>query len=161
MVATLTTIGCGGQAPSLSPRPAASASVLPGLSPADRAQDPAAYRAARERVVEVFLKNGQPAAAKLAMAQRIAAMPEVEAYHFVSKAEALRRFGKRFGERIVANLPINPLPASFEILVHDPADLIAVAKRFYHDPMVDNDPGTHDAVRPWSGSILLQASPAP
>jgi cell division protein FtsX len=135
--------------------------VLPGLSAGDRKQDPAAYRAAQDRVVEVFLKDGLSAADKLAMARRIAAMPEVEAYHFVSKAEALRRFGERFGKRIVANLPINPLPASFEILVREQTDVVTVAQRFYHDPMVDNAPGLHDGVQARGGSSLPKASPSP
>ena len=46
-------------------------------------------------------------------------MTEVKSYKYISKDEALRRFRERFGERIVANLPINPLPASYEIQVKD------------------------------------------
>ena len=82
------------------------------------------------------------------MAERIAAMPEVVAYHYVTKAEALKRFAA-YSERIAKvteNLPINPLPASFEILVREGEDVTAVARRFYDDPLVFNDPGTHNGV---------------
>ena len=53
---------------------------------------------------------------------------------------ALERFRKRFGERIVQNLPINPLPASWEIQVKDANQVDAVAAKFFDDPAVDNDP---------------------
>ena len=153
---------CGGQPAnsSPSPRPAASVSMLPGLSAADRKQDRAAYEEVSIRVVEVFLKDSASRASKEAMAVRIAAMPEVVAYHFVTKREALARFRRRFGEKIVANLPINPLPASFEILVRRSDEVMPVVRRFFRDPIVDNDPGTHDGVK-WSLAAALAASPSP
>jgi hypothetical protein len=141
--------------------PAPSVRVLPGLTRADRLLDPAAYCATEKRVVEVCLKDGLSAADKLAMARWIAAMPEVEAYHFVSKVEALRRFRNMYGQKIVYNLPVNPLPASSEILVREQADIAIVARRFYGDPMVDNAPGTHNGVPAWGGSALLSRSPSP
>ena len=66
---------------------------------------------------------------------------------YISKDEALRRFRKRFGERIVQNLPINPLPASYEIQVKDANQVDRVARQFFDDPAVDNDPGTHNGVK--------------
>ena len=72
---------------------------------------------------------------------------EVKSYKYISKDEALRRFRERFGERIVANLPINPLPASYKIQVKDANQVDAVAAKFFNDPMVDNDPGTHNGVK--------------
>jgi hypothetical protein len=109
--------GGGGASASPSPTPAPSVSALPGNADA-------------ARIVTVFIKDGASAAQKLAMAHQIAQMPEVEAYHFVTKREALDRFAKRFGEDIVANLPVNPLPASFQILVRNQADVAVVARRF-------------------------------
>jgi hypothetical protein len=38
------------------------------------------------------------------------------------------------------------LPASFEIVVKTRSDVLPVARRFFNDPLVDNDPGTHDGV---------------
>ena len=142
-----------------SPRPAVSVTALPGLTEQDHKADPAAYRETGLRVVQVFIKDGMPRAEKQAMAERIAAMPEVEAYTFVTKAQALARFRKRFGERIVENLPVNPLPASFEILVRDISDVVRVAERFYEDPIVDNDPGTHNGVMHAADPLLEAGSP--
>lgn len=108
----------GGTGSSPSPRPAVSASALPGLSGEDRKQDRAAYEATGIRVVEVFIKDGTPRAKKEAMAGRIAAMPEVEAYHFVSKREALARFSERFSEQITANcrsIPFRPHSRSWSV----------------------------------------------
>ena len=45
------------------------------------------------------------------------------------------------------NLPINPLPASWEIQVKDANQVDAVAAKFFDDPAVDNDPGTHNGVK--------------
>jgi hypothetical protein len=144
-----------------SPRPAVSVSALPGLTEQDQKADPAAYMEARLREVQVFIKDGTPRADKQAMAERIAAMPEVEAYAFVTKAQALARFRKRFGEQITENLPINPLPASFAILVRDIGDVVRVAERFYNDPIVDNDPGTHNGVMRAADPLLESGSPSP
>ena len=143
------------------PRPAASVTALPGLSEQDRKADPAAFNETALRVVDVFIKDGTPRAKKLAMAERIAAMPEVEAYTFVTKAEALARFSKRFGQRITKNLPVNPLPASFEILVREIGDVARVADRFYDDPIVDNDPGTHNGVKRAADPLLESGVPSP
>lgn len=142
---------CGGQPganQSPSPRPAPSVSAIPGLTHADFQNDPTAYHQTLARLVQVFLNDGVSRAKKRAMAQRIAAMPEVVAYHYVSKAEAFERFKARFPKRSIANLTINNnlLPASFDILVRDRAEVVAVARRFFHDPNVNNFPGTHDGV---------------
>jgi cell division protein FtsX len=97
------------------------------------------------------------------MAERIAAMPEVVAYHYMSKREALER-ARRMFERAGRSLPPlagNPLPASFDILLRSVADVPIVAARFYDDPLADNDPGTHNGVQARGGSTLLQASPSP
>lgn len=57
------------------------------------------------------------------------AMPQVTSVAYVSKAEALRRFQQRQPgvANLVDSLPTNPLPASFEISLRDPADYIDVA----------------------------------
>jgi hypothetical protein len=142
-------VACGtsGSSSTASPRPAVSVSALPAT--ADGA-----------RIINVFIKDGASAAEKLAMAHQIAQMPEVEAYHFMTKREALDSYAKRSGLN-AANLPVNPLPASFQIVVRDQADVAAVARRFYDNPIVFSDPGTHNGVQSSGGSPPGAASLSP
>ncbi|MCX6372702.1 MAG: permease-like cell division protein FtsX [Actinobacteria bacterium] len=98
-------------------------------------------------MIEVFIKDEASSEQTQALERKIQGMSEVKSYKYISKEEALRRFRERFGERIVANLPINPLPASYEIQVKDADRVDAVAQAFFDDPTVDNDPGTHNGVK--------------
>ena len=98
-------------------------------------------------LIEVFIKDDATDAQKAALEQKIQSIPEVKHYDYISKDRALERFRQRFGDRIVQNLPINPLPASYEIQVKDANQVDAVAAKFFTDPAVDNDPGTHDGVK--------------
>jgi cell division transport system permease protein len=101
-------------------------------------------------LIEVFIKDNAPAAqvqALEAKIQQLKAAGQVKSYDYVSKEEALQRFRKRFGERIVSNLPINPLPASYEIQVKNANQVDMVARQFFNEPVVDNDPGTHNGVK--------------
>jgi cell division transport system permease protein len=98
-------------------------------------------------MIEVFIKDETTSEQAQALERKIKAMPDVKSYKFISKEEALRRFRERFGERIVANLPINPLPASYEIQVKNADTVDSVAQAFFNDPAVDNDPGTHNGVK--------------
>jgi cell division transport system permease protein len=98
-------------------------------------------------MIEVFIKDSATAEQTQALERKIQAMNDVKSYKYISKDEALRRFRERFGERIVANLPINPLPASYEIQVKNADRVDAVAEAFFTDPTVDNDPGTHNGVK--------------
>jgi cell division transport system permease protein len=98
-------------------------------------------------MIEVFIKDEASDDQVTALEEKIKGIAEVKSYKYISKDEALRRFRERFGERIVANLPINPLPASFEIQVKDADQVDMVAQKFFDDPAVDNDPGTHNGVK--------------
>jgi len=98
-------------------------------------------------MIEVFIKDEAPQEQVTALEQKIQGISEIKSYTYISKDEALRRFRERFGERIVANLPINPLPASYEIQVNDADEVDAVARMFFDEPAVDNDPGTHNGVK--------------
>jgi hypothetical protein len=133
--------------PAPSPHPAVSVSALPASAEATR-------------VITVFIRDRASAAEKLAMAHEIAQMPEVEAYHFVTKRAALDSFAKKYSDIDVSNLPVNPLPASFQVLVRDQADVASVARRFYDNPIVYSSPGTHDGVQV-GGSIPGAPSPSP
>jgi cell division transport system permease protein len=50
----------------------------------------------------------------------------VKEFEFISKDEALARMRKRYPE-LTANLPSNPLPASYEVLPNDANDVKAIA----------------------------------
>ena len=75
-------------------------------------------------------------------------MPQVTTVDYVSKDQALADFRARQPEvaNLVNSLPSNPLPASFEIIVKSRDDVLPVARRLFKNPLVDNDPGTHDGV---------------
>lgn len=98
-------------------------------------------------MIEVFVKDEATPEQTQALERKIQGMNDVKSYKYISKEEALRRFRERFGERIIKNLPINPLPASYEIQVKNADRVDSVAQRFFNDPTVDNDPGTHNGVR--------------
>src|SRR5450759_1982419 len=70
-------------------------------------------------MIEVFVKDNATPEQTQSLERKIQGMManDVKSYKYISKEEALRRFRERFGERIVSNLPINPLPASYEIQV--------------------------------------------
>jgi len=113
----------------------------------DRNLDRGATSLKNRVTIEVFIKDEAGPEGQQALEQKIAAMPEVKSFTFISKDEALERFKERYGERIVQNLPINPLPASFEIQVQDADQVETVAQRFFDDPNVDNDKGTTNGVQ--------------
>ena len=50
----------------------------------------------------------------------------IKEYHFVSKTEALKEMRKKYPQ-LTANLPSNPLPASFEARPHNAADVKVIA----------------------------------
>jgi cell division transport system permease protein len=104
-------------------------------------------------LIEVFIldedEGGTPEKVK-ALSDRIADMPEVKTFTYISKDQALEEFRKKLGadaDAILNNLTTNPLPASYRIYVNDADQVDTVAARFFDDPVVDNDPGTHNGVR--------------
>jgi len=104
-------------------------------------------------MVEVFIldadEGGTPEKVQ-ALEDRIAAMPEVKSYTYISKDQALEDFRKGLSPSaaaIINNMPANPLPASYRIYVKEVGQVETVARRFLDDPVVDNSPGTHDGVR--------------
>ena len=97
--------------------------------------------------IEVFIKDEATPEQTQALERKIQGLNDVKSYKYISKEEALRRFRERFGERIIANLQINPLPASYEVQVKNADRVDSVAQQFFNDPTVDNSPGTHDGVK--------------
>ena len=72
-------------------------------------------------------------------------MPEVQAVQYVSRAEALERFGESVDglDRILADLDSNPLPASLEVRLRpefqEPARVAEVASRLSRPEFEDMD----------------------
>lgn len=98
-------------------------------------------------MIEVFIKDDATPEQTQSLERKIQGMNDVKSYKYISKEEALRRFRERFGERIISNLSINPLPASYEVQVKNADRVDSVAQQFFNDPTVDNDPGTHNGVK--------------
>ena len=100
--------------------------------------------------IEVFIKGAPPQQSSIdALRAKIAGMSQVKSFTFVSQAQALADLKKMLGtgaQQIVSNLESNPLPASYKIFVKNPNEVDSVAQAFFHDPNVDNDPGTTDGV---------------
>ena len=103
--------------------------------------------------IEVFVRSAPPdPAAVAALRTKIAAMQQqgvVKSFSYISQAQALRDFERMLGpgyKQIVGDLATNPLPASYKIFVRNPNQVDQVAAQFFHDPNVDNDPGTTNGV---------------
>lgn len=144
---------CGSEAPADATSPAAAASVPVGEFPdVPTADDPmtAAGFDVSSRTVEVFLRSDASQRDVARVGETIASFPEVEVYTFVSKYDALAEFREKLGsqaDEILDDLPTNPLPASYRMLVRERGDVMAVARRFFDDERIDNSPGTRDGVR--------------
>jgi cell division transport system permease protein len=94
-----------------------------------------------ERKVEVtvFIKDGVTAAQTGALQKEIAGWSEVKTATYVSKDQALARFKQdmKAHPEIWQSLDTNPLPASIEISLKDPAQATAVANRLQDRPQID------------------------
>jgi len=99
--------------------------------------------------IEVFIKNDASPEEINDLGDEIRAMPEVREVNFVSKEEALNRLRERMKghEDVLDAISGNPLPPSYEIILKNPENIETVASRFYDNPIVDNDPGTHSGVK--------------
>lgn len=141
-------LGCGGHpqggAPSSSPTPHLAPSV------AASSLSPETSSAFGSRIITVFLKNSATPKRRARLSAQIARMPEVQEFAFVSKNLALLQLKKQLGKNAATIFSElhgnNPLPASFRIVVKASSQVLQVAQRFYGNPLVDNDPGTHDGV---------------
>ena len=99
--------------------------------------------------IEVFIKDSATDQQVNDMRQRVQALPQLKSFQFITKEQALEDFKKTLGpnaNEVLSNLTVNPLPRSFKIFVKDPSQVDQVASQFFNDPIVDNDPGTHNGV---------------
>jgi cell division transport system permease protein len=79
-----------------------------------------------ELQVQVFFVDGVTPKQVNAVGRTLASDPRVSDYQFVSKAEALTRMKKKYPQ-LTANLPSNPLPASFEVTPAKAEDVKVIA----------------------------------
>jgi len=79
-----------------------------------------------ELQVQVFFVEGVTPKQVNAVGRTLAADTRVSDYQFVSKAEALKRMKKKYPQ-LTANLPSNPLPASFEVTPANAEDVKVIA----------------------------------
>jgi cell division transport system permease protein len=113
-----------------------------------------------EQKVEVVadVREGVPESEIEALQARIAAMPDVASVAYVSKEEALERFRQQRaaqGEEDLSRfLESNPLHASFEIGLVDPAYFDAVSNRLREEPAIERVKNIQDLV----GRVLTVTS---
>jgi cell division transport system permease protein len=113
-----------------------------------------------EQKVEVVadVRDGSSDAEIQALESRIAAMPDVASVTYVSKEEALERFRQQRaaqGEEDLSRfLESNPLHASFEIGLVDPAYFDAVSNRLRDEPAIERVKNIQDLV----GRVLTVTS---
>jgi cell division transport system permease protein len=95
-----------------------------------------------ESKVEVvaYLKDAATPADVSALQKSLQDMPQVTHVDYVSKEQALKDFQERQPEvaNLVDALPSNPLPASLEISLRDPADYLDVATYLRGQSVVDS-----------------------
>jgi cell division transport system permease protein len=87
----------------------------------------------RELLVKVFFEQDAGTKHFNAVGTQLANDPRVKDYAFVTKADALERMRKQFPE-LTANLPSNPLPASWEITPNRAEDVEAIANSLQPAP---------------------------
>ena len=99
--------------------------------------------------IEIFISDKATPEQVAALQQKIVAL-NPKSYTYISKDQALVDFRARLGneaDTILANLPTNPLPASYRVYIKDPNQVDQVASQFFTDPAVDNSaPGKTDGV---------------
>ena len=80
----------------------------------------------RELVVKTFFVQEAKEVQFNAVRRQLAADPRIKSFEFISKGEALERMRKQFPD-LTADLPSNPLPASYEIVPKRGEDVEAIA----------------------------------
>lgn len=115
--------------------------------------------------VTVFLRDTATSAQLLALDAKIDSTIGVESHVYVSKDEALRRYLKQEGAPAGLSMPINPLPASYVLMVKDMSGASAAARQFVHDPATKgvaiSRRGAPPAKTGIEGRVLTVGGPAP
>jgi hypothetical protein len=93
--------------------------------------------------VTIFIRDSATPAQLKALEAKIRSAPGVQAYEYFTKKQTIRRIRDGRPEVMLASFAA---AASYVIHVKDAAQAYAVAQRFFYDPAVNSDPGTHDGV---------------
>ena len=82
-----------------------------------------------ETKVSVYLKDDALNRQIGTLEVRLRQNPDVKTVVYISKAQALAKMKKQLGNdnNVFKQLPVNPLPASLEVHLHDPGQAKAVA----------------------------------
>jgi cell division transport system permease protein len=93
-----------------------------------------------ETKVSVYLKDAVSAKQVGTLTVRLRQNPDVKTVVYLSKADALAKMKKQLGKdnNVFKQLPVNPLPASLEVRLHDPGTAKAVAATVRGRPGVDS-----------------------
>ena len=76
--------------------------------------------------IEIYFVDSVTPKQVNAVGHQLAVDQRIKSYMFVSKTEALKRMEKKY-PRLTANLPSNPLPASFDVTPKNAEDVQAIA----------------------------------
>ena len=76
--------------------------------------------------VKVFFVDGVTSKQVNAVSRNLSTDPRIKEYQFVSKTEALKRMKQKYPQ-LTANLPSNPLPASYEVTPQKAEDVKSIA----------------------------------
>jgi cell division transport system permease protein len=93
-----------------------------------------------ETKVSVYLKDDSSARQVGNLEVRLRQNPDVKNVVYLSKLDALNQMKKQLGKdnTVFKQLPVNPLPASLEVHLHDPGQAKAVAATVRGRPGVDS-----------------------
>lgn len=121
-------------------------------------------------VITVFLRQSATPAQVRAIEAKIKDAPGLESFRFFTREGTLDNL---LAARPEVMLPRATAAASYVIRVNDGAAVYNIAQRFFYDPAVNSDPGTHNGV--WvvsrlgappahtgiKGRVLTAGGPAP
>ena len=124
------------------PQPASSVPFTAGKTFAESSAE-----VAEGRVLIAFVRDGATAAEIGHLAERIASLPEVERYAFMTKDECLEFFRERYGQDPSPG-PVLPLPAGFWLLLHAADEAAAVQQALDGDPAVQQSDTPFSGVKP-------------
>jgi len=95
--------------------------------------------------ISCYLRDKLPDDELFELKASLEELPEVQSVHYVSKEDALRRFGSSIEgmDTILTDLDTNPLPASLEVRLRsefqDPSHVAEIASRISHPAFDDMD----------------------
>lgn len=86
--------------------------------------------------IEVFLKDAAPKEEIYSIERKIKTFNQIKEVEYISKEKALEIFIRRNknNKGLIDQIPGNPLPASYRVILKDPHDVEKIAKKIKHFP---------------------------